>query len=191
MSAETTVELVRRRFSVAEYERMGEAGILGEDDRVELLNGEIVQMTPIGPLHAAVVGRLTRLLIQRLGDRAVVRVQNPLLVGSSSQPQPDIAVVRARNDSYRTSHPAPADVLLAVEVADSSLDMDRGVKIPMYATAGIPEAWLVDLAAVQVVVHRDPGEGAFASVRSRRLGESLDLAATADVTLTVDELLGP
>lgn len=191
MSAETTVDLVRRRFTVAEYERMGEAGILGQDDRVELLDGEIVQMTPIGPLHASIVDRLNRMLIQRLGDRAVVRVQNPLLIAPRSQPQPDIAVVRAPDDSYLAFHPAPGDVLLVVEVADSSVVVDQGVKIPLYAGAGIPEAWLVHLAAREVVVHRAPREGAYGLVRTLRLGEALDLASFPDVTIAVDELLGP
>ena len=186
MSAETTVDLVRRRFTVAEYERMGEAGILGQDDRVELLDGEIVQKTPIGPLHASIVDRLNRMLIQRLGDRAVVRIQNPLLAGPRSQPQPDISVVRARDDFYRSSHPDPAAVLLVVEVADSSFALDRGVKIPMYARAGIPEAWLVHLAALEVIVHHD---GAYASVRIVGLGEELGAQAFPDVTITVDELL--
>jgi Uma2 family endonuclease len=190
MSAQATENLMRRRFTIEEYERMGQTGILGEDDRVELLGGEIVQMTPIGPVHAAVVDRLNRVLVQRLGDRAIVRVQNPVRVDSHSEPQPDLVVARDRSDFYQLGHPTPDDILLAIEVADSSLAVDRAVKVPLYARAGIAEMWLVDLVARTVLVHRGPRDGEYAQVRPARPGEDVSLAAFADVILAIAEILG-
>jgi len=130
----------RWKFTVDEYARMAEAGILGEDDRVELLEGEIVEMAPIGPPHAGCVNRLTRLLTSRLGDRAVVGVQNPIRLGSLSEPQPDLTLLRPRRDLYSEGHPEADDVLLVVEVASSTSAFDRQVKMPLYAQAGIPQA---------------------------------------------------
>lgn len=190
MSAQAIVDLARRRFTADEYQRMGQTGILDEDDRVELLDGEIVQMTPIGPVHASIVDRLTRLLVQRLGDRAVVRVQNPIRLNPHSEPQPDLVVARDRADFYASSHPAPDDVLLVVEVADSSLALDRAVKMPLYARARVPEVWLIDLAARVVVVHRDPRGGAYADVHTASPDEQLRIEALDDVAVTVTDVLG-
>ncbi len=133
-----TPRLLRRPFTVAEYHRMAEAGVLGEDDRVELLEGEIVQMTPIGSRHAACVARLTHLFVDRLQGRAQVNVQNPVHLSERSEPQPDLALLRPRPDFYARAHPGPADVLLLVEVAETSSDVDWTVKIPLYAGAGVP-----------------------------------------------------
>ncbi|MGH3665792.1 MAG: Uma2 family endonuclease [Egibacteraceae bacterium] len=184
------VEQARRRFTVEEYERMGAAGILGEDDRVELLDGEIVEMTPIGPRHAGCVNRLTRLLVASLGDRAVVAVQNPAHLSLRSMPQPDLVVARPRDDFYQLAHPTPADVLLLVEVAETSASFDRRVKTPLYARAGIPEVWLVDVTSRRVVVHRAPGEGRYADVRTVRPGDRLAPQAFPDFVLTVADVLG-
>jgi Uma2 family endonuclease len=140
------VQLARRLFTVAEYHKMAEAGILSEDDRVELLEGEIVAMSPIGSRHAGLVNRLNRLFSQRAGDQVVVSVQNPVRLGGYSEPQPDLALLRPRADFYTSSHPGPEDVLLAVEVAETSAAVDREVKVPLYARFGVPEVWLVDLA---------------------------------------------
>lgn len=137
--------ITRRRFTVDEYHRMAEAGILGEDDRVELLDGEIVEMTPIGPRHAGGVNRLTRLFTTRLGARAIVTVQNPVVLGVRWEPQPDLAILRPRPDFYSTAHARPEDILLIVEVAETSGEADRRVKVPGYAAAGVPETWRVDL----------------------------------------------
>lgn len=151
----------RWKFTVDDYARMAQAGILGEDDRVELLEGEIVEMAPIGPLHAACVKRLNRLFAARLGDLAVVSVQDPIRLGSRSEPQPDLALLRPRDDLYSALHPEPADVLLVVEVAFSTGPFDRLVKMPLYAEWRIPQAWLVDLDAGVIEVYRLRAEGRY------------------------------
>src|ERR671938_544657 len=140
-----SVQVAKRCFSVDEYYRMGEAGILTEDDRVELIEGEIIEMSPIGSRHAACVNRLNTLLGRHLRQTAIVSVQNPIRLDAYSEPEPDVALLRPRADYYESGHPTPADALLIVEVADTSADYDRIIKLPLYAKAGIPEAWLVDL----------------------------------------------
>jgi Uma2 family endonuclease len=134
------IELKRRRFTVDEYRRMGEVGILDEDERVELIEGEIVEMSPIGRRHAGIVNRLNDLFTFRLRGRAIVAVQNPISLGSKySEPQPDLTLLRPRADFYADSRPEPPDVLLVVEVMDTSVERDRQVKLPLYARAGVPE----------------------------------------------------
>ena len=140
-----TVQVLRRRFTVDEYHRMGQVGILGEDDRVELLEGEIVEMAPIGSRHQATVDRLTRLFSGRMADAVLVRVQGPVRLAEDSEPQPDVTLLRLRDDFYATAHPGPEDVILLVEVSDSSIEYDREVKLPHYARQVIPEVWIVDL----------------------------------------------
>ncbi len=169
---------------------MGAAGILGEDDRVELLDGEIIEMTPIGPGHAGCVNRLNRLLVGSLGGRAVVAVRNPVRLTLRSEPQPDVVVARPRRDFYQLGHPTPDDVLLLVEVAETSAAFDRRVKTPLYARAEIFEFWLVDVPAKQVVVHRLPTAGRYADVHTLSPGDHLAPQAFPDVELSVAELLG-
>lgn len=184
------VQLLRRRFTVEDYYRMAEAGILTEDDRVELLDGEVVEMTPIGSRHAACVDRLTRLLASAVGDRAIVRVQNPIRLGRHSEPQPDLALLRPRPDFYAQAHPGPEDVLLVVEVADTSVESDRGVKVPLYARAGISAAWLVDLAGERVVVHTAPAPEGYRTVHEARPGGRLRLDGLPGLDLAVADVLG-
>ncbi|HEV8307459.1 MAG TPA: Uma2 family endonuclease [Methylomirabilota bacterium] len=184
------VEILRRRFTVDEYHRMGEMGILREEDRVELIDGEIVQMTPIGSRHAACVNRLNRLLVAPAGERAIVAVQNPIAVPPDSEPQPDLALLRPRSDFYARAHPEPSDVWLVIEVADVSAAFDRAVKIPLYARAAIPEVWLVDLAGECVEVYRGPTERTYAHLERRLRGQRLAGEALPDLALSVDEVLG-
>ena len=184
------VEIARRRFTVDEYHRMGQAGILREDDRVELIDGEIVEMTPIGSPHAACVTRLAHAFFAMVGRHAAVRVQNPIALGATSEPQPDLALVRPRADFYAGGHPGPGDVWLVVEVADTSLTFDRTVKVPLYARAGIPEVWVVDLAGQRVEVYRRPAGGLYADVQRHERGQRLVCAAFPDLALSVDEALG-
>jgi len=184
-----SVRLLRRRFTVDEYHRMAQAGILAEDDRVELIDGEIVEMPAIGSRHAACVDRLTRVFSLRVGDHAVVRVQNPIWLGSRSEPQPDLALLRPRADFYASAHPAAADVLLVIEVADVSLEYDRSVKVPLYAAAGIAEAWIVDLAGGVVEVYRRPGPRGYGDVGRVSRGDVLSVGALAGVTLAVAEVI--
>jgi len=156
--------VVRRPLTVAEYHRMGEVGILTEDDRVELIEGELVAMSPIGNNHAGTVNAFTRRLVQVVGERGVVAVQNPVQLDDLSEPQPDFAVLKPRSDYYRRATPRPDDVLLIIEVADSSLAYDRAVKRALYARHNIPEFWIVNLAASGVEVCRKPTGEHYASI---------------------------
>jgi Uma2 family endonuclease len=184
------VALTKRRFTVDEYHRMAEVGILTEKDRVELIDGEIVEMTPIGARHASVVKRLNALLAGRLGARAIVGVQDPVQLSKESEPQPDVVLLRPTSDFYAAGHPEPVDTLLLIEVADTSLPYDRGVKLPRYAAAGVPEVWIVDLSADLVEACRTPSPDGYRDVVRIPRGGSLSPAAFPDLTLGVDEILG-
>ena len=177
-------------YTVDEYYRLGEIGILGPDDRVELINGQIVRMTPIGTAHAGCVGALTALLSPAVGKTALVWVQNPIHVGKRAEPQPDLAVLRCQPGSYRKAHPRPPDILLVIEVGDTSVEYDRDVKLPLYAKAGIQEAWLVNLPADGIEVGRKPGRDGYAHVRIARRGETIRPLLLDGVTLQVDDILG-
>ena len=180
----------RRRFTVAELYVMDEAGIFVGDERIELLDGEIIVMPPIGEPHADGTDRLSAYLNYRLHDRARVRVQGPVQLSDDSLPQPDIAVMRLRDDYHRQA-PTPADVFLLVEVADSSLEYDRGVKLPRYAAAGIPEVWIVNLRARQVEAYDNPVDGVYQGRRVVPATGSISPRTFPDVTLAVaDFLLG-
>lgn len=148
--------VTRRALTVAEYHRMGEVGILHEDDRVELIEGELVAMTPIGSNHSGTINTLNRALVMAVGDRGVVAVQNPVQLDDLSEPQPDFSILKPRADDYRRATPRPDEVLLIIEVADSSLAYDRAVKQALYARHGIPEFWIVNLQANNVEVCRTP-----------------------------------
>ncbi len=182
-----------RRFTVDEYYKMVEAGILGEDDRVELIEGEILEMAPIGPLHADEVEDLFRLFVVQFANRAKVRSQNPVRLSQILEPEPDVALLRLaseRSRSYRADHPTAEDVLLIVEVADSSLEYDLGRKARLYARHGIPELWVVDQRNDRLVLHREPTPRGYADVRTLERGESVAPLAFSEVSFTVDELLG-
>lgn len=181
---------VRHRFTVAEYHHMGEAGIFSEDDRMELIDGEVVEMTPIGSRHAAVVMRLNRLLQGAIGDRALVNPQNPVELTEYSEPQPDLSLLVPRADFYAGGHPRPQDTLLVVEVADSTLAYDLGVKLPLYAAAGVPEAWVVDIAARALHVHAGPASGRYQDVRRLVPGDIATPRALPGVLVPVEEILG-
>lgn len=184
------VQILRRRFTVEEYYLMAKAGILGGDDRVELIDGEIVEMPPIGSPHASSVMRLIQLFFQQVGSRALVNAQNPVRLEEHSEPQPDIALLRPRNDFYAAAHPGPQDVLLLIEVADTSVDYDRQVKAPLYARAGITEYWLVDLAGQRIEVYRAPAAGEYRQVRLVRQGERLAPEVLPFLELSANDILG-
>ena len=184
------VQIQRYSFTVDEFYKMAEAGIFTEDDRVELLDGEIVEMPPIGSNHASCVDRLTQLLVSRLGGRAIVRVQNPVRLTETSEPQPDLALLAPRADFYAEAHPQAPDVFLLIEVAETSADFDRQVKAPLYARAGVREVWLVDLPQRRVEVFREPYPDGYRQVRQAGPGQALSPLAFADVELRVDEIVG-
>ena len=176
------------RFTVAEYHRMAEAGILGEDSRVELIRGQIVDMAPIGAPHLGMVNRLTHLLPGVLAGRGMLSVQNPVRLDDGSEPEPDVAVLRPRADDYQTATPCPPDVLLLIEVADTSLDDDRAIKLPLYAENGIAECWIVNLLDRVVEVCRQPRNGRYTDIRRIGAGEILDIMLLPGVALPVVEL---
>lgn len=184
------VQLLKHRFTVEEYDRMAQGGVFREDDRIELLEGEIVEMSPIGSRHASCVDRLNRLFSQRGEERAIVRVQNPICLDEHSEPQPDLALLKPRDDFYAQAHPGPGDVLLVVEVAETSAGYDREVKLPLYARAGISEVWLVDLAAGCVEIYQAPSAQGYGERRQVQPGDHLSPQACPDLDLVVDDIVG-
>lgn len=151
-----TLQIERRLFTVAEYDQMIAAGIFTEQERVELIAGEIVRMSPISMRHAACVTRLTHLLVASLAEQALVSVQNPVQLNNHSEPEPDLAILQPRDDFYENGRPTPTDIFLLIEVAETSLAYDRQQKVPLYAKAGIPEVWIVNTEANQVEMYRQP-----------------------------------
>lgn len=182
--------VARRPLTVADYHRMGEAGILTEDDRVELIEGELIAMSPVGSDHSGTVNTLTRMLVRAVGDRGVVAVQNPVQLDDRSEPQPDFAILKPRPDDYRQATPRPGDVLLIIEVANSSLAYDRAVKRALYARHGIPEFWIVNLAAAEVEVCRVPGGDQYTELSHVGRGGVLQPALLPGVAIPVSGLLG-
>jgi len=190
MAIEVEAEVKRRRFTVDEYHRMIEIGIVREGERVELIRGELVQKMGIGPGHVGCVAFLNQRLVLRLADRALLSPGGPIVILPDSEPEPDITLLERRDDFYRRGHPRPADVRLLIEVADSSRRFDRNVKRPLYAEAGIAEYWIVDLVDELVEVHRQPEGGVYRHVERIGRGGSVAPQAFPDVVLPVDEILG-
>ncbi|HEU4627878.1 MAG TPA: Uma2 family endonuclease [Steroidobacteraceae bacterium] len=178
----------RHRITVEEYYRMAEVGLLAPDARVELIEGEIIDMPPIGSRHASAVSRLHYLLVRAAGDRAVVRGQSPVRLDAYSEPQPDLAVLAPRADFYDKAHPTPADALLIIEVSETTLRYDRQRKQPLYARHGIPELWIVDIQGNQLHVFRKPAGGEYTdSVTFRRPGP-MPLALLPEVEVDLSAL---
>ncbi|WP_247215198.1 Uma2 family endonuclease [Synechococcus sp. C9] len=176
-------EMIRHRFSVEQYHQMIDAGIFAPDDRLELIHGELVKMSPINRRHAAGVDRLVYLLLNRLGQKARCRIQNPITL-ADSEPQPDVAIVRWRDDFYLAGHPTPPDIYWVIEVADTTITYDRGVKVPLYLSAGIPEVWLVNLDEDCLEVYRQK------EPQILRRGQSLTPLQFPEFVFGVDEILG-
>jgi Uma2 family endonuclease len=180
----------RRLLTVDEYYRMAEAGIFGPEERVELIDGEIIEMAAIGSRHAACVRVLSRWPILRTDDRAVLSPQLPLRLSQRAEPEPDIVLLRPRPDEYRDAHPGAEDVLLLIEVADSSLSFDRRRKLPIYARDGVPETWLGDLQHDRIEAHRRPEHGRYQDLETFPRGARLSPLAFPDLSIAVDEILG-
>ena len=187
-----TTVLTKRRFSVKEFYAMAKAGVFcEEDDRVELVDGDIVEMAAIGTYHAGCVICLTTLFTQQAGDRVFVSVQNPVQIDPLTVFQPDLAILLPRDDFYMNSHPTPKDVLLIIEVSDSTVDYDRNVKIPKYAQAGVPEVWQVNLAygLIDTFSDLDPATVKYRSTRRHLHEQSITPTQLPDVTLEVGDIL--
>lgn len=170
----------RHLITVDAFHRMGETGILGPADRVELIDGEIIDMSPIGALHAAIVDLLARHFARRTGESVFIRCQNPLRLDDVNEPEPDLVILRPRADFYATAHPGPPDAMLVIEVADTSLAYDLGVKVPLYARHGIPEVWVIDAATRRTRVFRQPVGNGYTHEASVEPHEPLSCPGVAD-----------
>ena len=186
----TQVEIKRRRFTVADYLRMVEAELFVEGDRVELIEGEFVEMSPIYITHSSTLNRLVWLLSNALGKQVILSVQNPVQLSEDNLPQPDVAVFRFQEKFYSEQTAEPEDILLIIEVADTSLRYDRRVKSALYGSAGIADYWIVNLPGRQIEVYREPRPDGYRTVTTYAPGETLSPLAFDDVVLNVADILG-
>jgi Uma2 family endonuclease len=185
-----SLQYKKRLFSVDEYHQMITAGIIKEDDRVELIDGEIIAMPPIGPSHASNVDRLTSIFYFNLGNTIIVRIQSPIQLNDYSEPQPDVAILKYRSDFYKNNHPKPEDILLVVEIAETSVEYDRSFKIPRYAQSNIIETWLFDLKNKRIEMHRNPMNDIYQEIRIAQKGQQISCINFPNITFSVDDLLG-
>jgi len=191
MNAMIDSGVMKHRLTVDDYYRMAEAGVLAPDARVELIEGEIVDMPPIGSWHAGTVSHLLKLLGAAIGDAAVLTVQSPVRLSNISEPQPDLMLLRPREDSYRKSHPTARDVLLLIEVSDSTVRYDRDIKIPLYASYGVLESWMVDLDQQELRCYRAPHSGRYLEVHATRSPGVIALPALDGGTVDLGRLFSP
>ena len=183
-------EVSRYSFTIDEFAKMGEIGIFTEDDRVELIDGQVRELPRITPLHAAIVTRLNATLIKVLNRSAIVSVQNPVQLDLHNETLPDTAIIKARGDYYKTAHPGPGDTLLVIEAADSSLAYDLYEKAPLYAKSMIPELWVVDLEAKVVRVFTQPGPSGYANESVMQRGETVTSTSVEGLRVEVNEIFG-
>ena len=184
------IEATKKLFTVEEYYALAKAGILGPEDRVELIDGEIFQMSPIGNRHLGCVNRANRLFVTSFMGRAVVSCQHPVQLSNYTEPEPDIALLRFRTDDYTGKKPMPEDAVLILEVSDTTLGFDRKVKLPRYALAGIPEVWIENLNDDELLVYRDPDGSVYRTTHILHRGDIVSVTAFPDVVFKVDDLLG-
>lgn len=185
-----SVELLRRQFTIKEYNRMIETGILTKYDRVELIKGEIIQMAAVGRHHTSCVKRLAELFFLRLAQAVTIGVQDPVELDDNSEPQPDLSILRRRADFYKAGHPQPEDILLLVEVADTTIESDREIKIPLYASSNIAEVWIVDINERVLEIYREPTLHGYQNIQKLQPGQIIAMQAFPDVNFTVEEVLG-
>ena len=167
---------------------MGEAGIFGENDRIELIEGELIEMSPIGSLHAGTVTQLSQLFSAAVANRAIVYVQNPILLGRHSEPEPDICLLKPRADFYKRGLPKPEDVLLAIEVSDTTAGYDREVKVPLYARHGIAECWLIDLQKKQLEIYLKPSSDGYRQILLPENRDSISPTLLPEMTIRIADL---
>ena len=184
------IQATKKLFTVDEYYRMVEAGILTGQDRTELIDGEIIEMSAMGSRHAAVVTRVNDMFVSLFKGKALLRPQLPLRLNEFNEPEPDIAVLKPSQDCYASRHPGPADVFLVLEISDSSLKYDRDIKLPIYAAAGVPEVWIADLPNDALLVYRDPSGKGYKNALVFRRGDSLHCLAFPDARLAMNDILG-
>lgn len=183
-----SVQLAKRLINVDEYYRMAETGILTEADRVELIHGEILNMSPIGSKHMAVVNRLNKLLTEYLSNDEIVSIQNPVKINDLNVPEPDISVLKFREDFYAQQHPGGQDVLLVIEVSETTFSYDKEIKLPLYASVGIPEYWIINLEKKEIEVHKLPAEDIYKNITIHRAGDKIKLP-NADASFDTADLV--
>ncbi len=189
MTRDTQVPIKRYYFNVEEFRQMGEAGIIAPGHRVELIKGEIIEMSPINSLHAGTVKNLNRLLSRILGEDTILSVQDPVELNQHSEPEPDLAILRYRKDLYTQAHPKPEDILIIIEVSDSTLEKDQKIKLPLYAATGIEEVWIINLQDKQLEVSTEPSEQGYRNCHIYRAGDiirhnSIGELAVSDILIT-------
>ncbi|MCC5896525.1 MAG: Uma2 family endonuclease [Phormidium sp. BM_Day4_Bin.17] len=178
------------KFTVKDYHKMAELGILHPDERLELIDGEILKMSPIGRRHAAYVTKIANHFMRLLGsEMTIVNVQNPIILNDLSEPEPDVSLLKPRQDQYFSGLPQAADVYLVIEVAESSLESDRSEKLPRYAAAAIPEVWLINALTHQLECYRHPDNGRYREYQTLERGDSLRLVSFPDVLINLDSIL--
>jgi Uma2 family endonuclease len=185
-----SLSLITRKFTVEEYEKMATEGIIKPDEKVELIRGEIIKMSPMGTRHAAGIARLTQLFSRKFGDLILLGVQNPIRLNNNSQPEPDLSLLIPRSDFYVAAYPCPQDIYLIIEVSDSTLDYDRYTKISLYAEANIKEVWIVNLKEECLEVYRHPLQGSYQDIQKYYRGEIIFIESFPAIELTLIEILG-
>ena len=184
------IEVAKKRFTVDEYYRMADAGILTTDDRVELIDGEIIEKSPVGSRHVGCVIRANQVLTTAFTGKALLSVQSPIRLSNYTEPEPDLAVLKPRPDYYSTKKPSSEDAFLVIEVADTTLRYDRNVKLPRYAAAGVPEVWIENLEDDLLLVYRDPAGNSYTASLTLGRGDPVSLAAFPDIVFKVDDFVG-
>ena len=185
-----SLSLITRKFTVEEYEKMTTQGIIKPDEKVELIRGEIIKMSPMGTRHAAGIARLTQLLYQKFGDLILLGVQNPIRLNNNSQPEPDLSLLIPRSDFYVAAYPCPQDIYLIIEVSDSTIDYDRNTKISLYAEANIQEVWIINLKEECLEVYRHPLHGSYQAIHEYSINERVFITSFPDIEFTIAEILG-
>ncbi|MCA2514180.1 Uma2 family endonuclease [Microcystis sp. M59BS1] len=185
-----SLSLITRKFTVEEYEKMATQGIIKPDEKVELIRGEIIKMSPMGTRHAAGIDRLIQLFYQKLGQKIILRVQNPIRLNNNSQPEPDLSLLIPRSDFYVAAHPCPQDIDLIIEVSDCTIDYDHYNKSPRYAEANIQEVWIINLKEECLEVYRHPLNGSYQAMQKYYRGESVFIESFPDIKFTIAEILG-
>ena len=186
----SSVSVLKRLFTVKEYYQIFNSGVFADGERVELIRGEIIKMSPIGRRHAACVDRCNYVFADKLGGKVVIRIQNPLALDNTSEPEPDVMLLKYQDDFYESGHPQPSDVFLLIEVADSTIDSDRELKIPIYAEDGITEVWLIDINNACIEIYRYPTAEGYTDIQKFYRGQNISIFAFPDVRIAVNEILG-
>ncbi|ESA33788.1 hypothetical protein N836_20085 [Leptolyngbya sp. Heron Island J] len=183
-----TVQILRKKFTVGQYHQMIESGILTDRDRVELIQGDIIEMSSVGKRHAACVDRLNELFVLKLATKSLIRVQSPIRLSDNSEPQPDVSILKRRDDFYEGGHPTPTEIWALIEVFDSTIDFDREVKIPIYAQDNISEVWLINLNDSLIECYRQPSSTGYQQLQIFNRGESLTFQSFPNIAVNVDHI---